>query len=157
MSFVAPLTRLPATRPRRHIIAVSSLATYAGNPYALGYSTSKKAVTACFETWARMYAGTDLVFQQLMLGPVPTAIYTMSDHLPGWIVRIRRFFSGSLNGTVRAVARLARSRKRKLVYPWRALPLFLASRLGQRLVPALLPGRKTLAGKKRRPTPTDRP
>ena len=35
-----------------------------GNPYALGYSTSKRALSACFEVWARMYAGTDLVFQQ---------------------------------------------------------------------------------------------
>jgi len=157
VSFVAPLTQLPATPACRHIIAISSLAAYAGNPCALGYSTSKKAVTACFETWARMYAGTDLVFQQLMLGPVPTAIYTMGDRLPTWIVRIRSFFSGSLDGTVRAVARLAQSRKRKLVYPWRALPLFLASRLAQWLVPGLLPGRKTLAGKKRRPARTDGP
>ena len=40
-----------------------------------------------------MYAGTDLVFQQVMLGPVHTAIYTMADELPAWMVWIKNVFS----------------------------------------------------------------
>ena len=56
---------------------------------ASGTHTSKKALTACFDVWSGMYAGTDLVFKQVMLGPVHTAIYTMDDKLPGWMVRLK--------------------------------------------------------------------
>jgi NAD(P)-dependent dehydrogenase (short-subunit alcohol dehydrogenase family) len=150
LGFVEPLTRLCVPC---HVVAISSLAIYAGNPYALGYSTSKRALTACFEAWARMYAGTDLVFQQVLLGPVPTAIYTMVDRLPAWMVRIRQRFSASPDGTARAIARFASTRKPTLVYPLRALPLFLALRWAQRLIPGFFQGRKTLDGKVRRPGP----
>ena len=30
---------------------------------------------ACFDVWADMYAGTDLVFKQVILGPVRTAMH----------------------------------------------------------------------------------
>jgi len=150
LNFIAPLTRVPAAGIERHIVAISSMVNYAGNPYGLGYSTSKKALTACFDVWAGMYARTDLVFQQVMLGPVHTAIYTMGDRLPGWMVRIKSLSSASLDGTVRAISRFARTRKRKLIYPLRALPAFGAMWLGQRLIPGFLQGRKTLDGKPRR-------
>jgi NAD(P)-dependent dehydrogenase (short-subunit alcohol dehydrogenase family) len=152
LSFVGPLSRLPGRVPC-HVVAISSLATCAGNPYALGYSTSKRALTLCFEVWARMYVGTDLVFQQVLLGPVPTAIYTMVDRLPAWMVRIRQRFSASLDGTARAIARFASTRKPKLIYPLRALPLFLALGLAQRVIPGFFQGRTTLDGKARRPGP----
>jgi len=150
LNFVQPLTELPAVHVRRHVVAISSMATYAGNPYGLGYTTSKKALTACFEVWAKMYAGTDLVFQQVMLGPVPTAMYTMADRFPAGMVGIRNLCSASLEATARAVARFALTRKRKLVYPLRAIPVYLAVRLGQSLVPGFFQGRKTLDGRARR-------
>ncbi len=74
LNFVHALTLLPARHAARHVVAVSSMANYVGNPYGLGYHTSKRALTACFDAWSRMYSGTDLVFQQVMLGPVETAI-----------------------------------------------------------------------------------
>ena len=150
LHFIGPLTRLPAGQIPRHVVAISSLAHYAGNPYGLGYFTSKRALTACFEVWSRMYSGTDLVFQQVMLGPVPTAIHTMDDSFPAWVARLRRSFSGSLDGTVRAVSRFARTRKKKLFYPWPAVPLFLGMSLGQTLIPGCFQGRKTLEGRARR-------
>lgn len=150
LHFVAPLTRLPAGPSARHVIAISSMASYVGNPYGLGYHTSKRALTACFDVWSNMYAGTDLVFQQVMLGPIRTAIYTMADKFPRWMSRIKDAFSGSLDGTARAVAGLARTRKRKLFYPRRALPLYVGMWLGQALVPGFFQGRKSSDGKRRR-------
>jgi NAD(P)-dependent dehydrogenase (short-subunit alcohol dehydrogenase family) len=150
LNFVAPLTQLSVSHGERHVIAISSMASYAGNPYGLGYTTSKKALTACFEVWSRMYAGTDLVFQQVILGPVPTAIYTMADRFPSWMVWLRRLFSASPDGTVRALSRFALTRKKKLFYPLRALPLYVAMWLGQCLVPGFFQGRKTLDGTVRR-------
>jgi hypothetical protein len=97
-----------------------------------------------------MYAGTDLVFQQVMLGPVVTAIYTMADKFPAWMVWIKNLFSASLDGTVRAVSRFALTRNRKLIYPLRAFPLYGAMRLGQVLVPGFFQGRKTLDRRTRR-------
>jgi len=150
VNFVGPLTQLPVGPMERHVVAIGSMASYAGNPYGLGYSTSKKALTACFEVWSKMYAGTDLVFQQVMLGPVRTGIYTMANKFPGWMGWIKDVFSASLDGTARAVARFALTRKKKLSYPLRAVPLFLAMRLGQWFIPGFYQGRKTLAGKTRR-------
>jgi len=150
LNFVGSLTRLPASPAQRHVVAISSMVNYAGNPYGLGYYTSKKALTACFEVWSKMYAGTDLVFQQVMLGPVRTAIYTMADKFPAWMVWIKNIFSASLDGTVRAVSRFALTRNKKLIYPLRAFPLFGAMRLGQCLFPGFFQGRKTLDGKPRR-------
>jgi NAD(P)-dependent dehydrogenase (short-subunit alcohol dehydrogenase family) len=152
LHFVGPLTRLPAGQSPRHVVAISSMAHYVGNPYGLGYFTSKRALTACFGVWSKMYSGTDLVFQQVMLGPVPTAIQTMDDQFPAWVVRIRDSFSGSLDGTVRAVSRFALTRKKKLFYPWQAAALYLGMWLGQSLIPGLFQGRKTLEGKPRRAT-----
>lgn len=154
LNFIAPLTRLSPTSTPRHIVAVSSMVTYAGNPYGLGYTTSKVALTAAFKTWARMYAGTDLLFKQVLLGPVRTSIATMQDHLPGWMNRGRRLLSASVDDAARAIARFAANRRSKLIYPGRALPVFGALALGQRLIPGLLPrslhGRQTLAGQPRR-------
>lgn len=150
LNFIQPLTLLPPGRVPRHVIAISSMAHYVGNPYGLGYHTSKRALTTCFGVWSRMYAGTDLLFQQVMLGPVRTGIYTMADQFPTWMVRIRNVFSGSLDGTVRAVSRLALTRRKRLFYPWRAVPLYLCLWLCQSLVPGFFQGRKTLAGKARR-------
>jgi len=150
LSFVAPLTRLPAGRCPRHVVAISSLARYVGNPYALGYLTSKRALSACFEVWSRAYAGTDLVFQQVLLGPVPTAILTLDEHAPAWVAELRGWLSASLDGTARAIARFATTRRRKLFYPWRALPPYLGLWLAQALLPGCWPGRTTLAGRPRR-------
>ena len=153
LNFVAPLTRVPAAGVERHIVAISSMVDYAGNPYALGYYSSKKALTACFDVWAAMYAETDLVFKQVMLGPVHTGIYTMGDRLPGWMVRTKNLASASLDDTVRAISRFAPTRKRKLLYPLRALPAFGAMWLGRRFVPGFFEGRKTLDGRPRRRQP----
>ena len=150
LHFIGPLTRLPAGQRPRHVVAISSMAQYVGNPYGLGYFTSKRALTACFEVWSRMYSGTDLVFQQVMLGPVPTATHTMDEHFPAWMVRIRDTFSGSLDGAVRAVSEFALTRKKKLFYPWQAVPLYVGMWLGQTLIPGFFQGRKTLEGKPRR-------
>jgi NAD(P)-dependent dehydrogenase (short-subunit alcohol dehydrogenase family) len=150
LNFVGPLTQLSAGPVQRHVVAISSMVNVAGNPYGLGYYASKKALTACFEVWSNMYAGTDLVFQQVMLGPVRTAIYTMADKFPAWMVWIKNAFSASLDGTVRAVSRFALTKEKKLIYPVRAFPLFCAMRLGQRVVPGFFQGRKTLDGKMRR-------
>jgi NAD(P)-dependent dehydrogenase (short-subunit alcohol dehydrogenase family) len=149
LNFVAPLTQLSRDPVERHVVAISSMVNYAGSPYGLGYTTSKKALTACFEAWSRMYAGTNLVFQQVMLGPVPTAIYTLADDLPPWMTWIKNRFSGSPDATARAIARFALTRKKKLFYPLRALPLFRAVELGQRFIPGFFQGRKTLDGKSR--------
>ena len=153
LHFVEPLIRLPATGVPRHVIAISSMASYAGNPHGLGYTTSKKSVTACFDVWSRMYAGTDLVFQQVMLGPVHTAIYTMAEHFPAWMVSIKNALSASPEATARAISQFALTRRRKLFYPRRAVPLFLGMGLGQTLVPGLFQGQKTLGQKARRQPP----
>jgi NAD(P)-dependent dehydrogenase (short-subunit alcohol dehydrogenase family) len=150
LHFVAPLTRLPASRSPRHIVAISSMASYVGNPYGLGYHTSKRALTACFDVLSKMYSGTDLIFQQVMLGPVRTAIYTMGDKFPRWMAWLKDAFSGSLDGTARAVARFARTRREKLFYPWRAIPLYLGMWSFLVLVPGFFRGRLTLAGRARR-------
>ncbi len=150
LNFVGPLTELPPGRLPRHVVAISSMASYVGNPYGLGYTTSKQALTACFDVWSRMYAGSDLVFQQVMLGPVRTAIYTMADQFPGWMVSIKNFFSGSTEGSARAIARFAETRKKKLHHPWAAVPLYLGMWLCRAIIRGFFRGRKTLAGKVRR-------
>ncbi|HYP77711.1 MAG TPA: SDR family NAD(P)-dependent oxidoreductase [Polyangiaceae bacterium] len=150
LNFVQPLTELPVGRGARHVVAISSMANYVGNPYGLGYTTSKRALTTCFEVWARMYSGTDLVFQRVMLGPVSTAIFTMEDRLPGWMVWTKRFFSGSVDETARAIAQFARTRRERLFYPWRAVPLYFALCVCQALFAGFFRGRKTLAGNPRR-------
>ncbi len=150
LNFIRPLTELPAGGVPRHVIAISSMANYVGNPYGLGYHTSKQALTTCFEVWSRMYSGTDLVFQRVMLGPVHTAMYTMDDRFPTWMVRVRDAFSASLEGAAQAVSRLAETRSHRLFYPWRVLPLYLGLWLCQLLVPGFFRGRKTRAGKARR-------
>jgi gluconate 5-dehydrogenase len=153
LNFVDPLTVLPPGRLPRHVVAISSMANYVGNPYGLGYATSKRALTACFETWARMYAGTDLVFQQVMLGPVHTEIYTMAGELPAWMVSIKNAFSVETDAAARAVSRFALTRKTKLFYPMRAVPLYLGMWLGRSLIPGFFQGRNTLAGRARRGHP----
>ena len=150
VNFIAPLTRLPAVDVERHVVAISSMVAYAGNPYGLGYQTSKQALTACFDVWSNMYTGTDLVFKQVILGPVPTSIYTMAEKLPGWMIRIKSLSAASLDDTVRAIARFAQTRKKKLVHPWRAAALFGAVRLARWVVPGFIQGRRTLAGSPRR-------
>jgi NAD(P)-dependent dehydrogenase (short-subunit alcohol dehydrogenase family) len=150
LNFVAPLTQFTASSIRRHVVAINSMASYAGNPYGLGYHTSKRALKACFEIWSRMYAGTDLVFQQVMLGPVRTGMFTMADKFPAWIVRVRDLFSASPDATARAIARFAVTTHRTLIYPLPALFAFRALSLGQRLVPGFMQGRRTLDGKARR-------
>jgi NAD(P)-dependent dehydrogenase (short-subunit alcohol dehydrogenase family) len=150
LNFIAPLTQLPATGVERHVVAISSMVAYAGNPYGLGYQTSKQALTTGFDVWSNMYTGTDLVFKQVILGPVPTSIYTMAEKLPGWMVWIKSLSSASLEGTVRAISRFARTRKKKLVHPWRAAALFGAVRVARWVVPGFIQGRRTLAGRPRR-------
>lgn len=150
LNFIGPLTALPTAAVDRHVVAISSMVSHAGNPYGLGYQTSKKALTACFDVWSQMYAGTDSVFKQVVLGPVRTSIYTMDEKLPRWMVRIRDLSSGSLRGTVRAISRFAPTRRKKLIDPWRALVVFGAARFARRVVPGFLQGRRTLAGKPRR-------
>ena len=150
LHFIGPLTRLPAGQIPRHVVAISSMAHYVGNPYGLGYFTSKRALTTCFDVWSRMYSGTDLVFQQVLLGPVPSSMYRMDDQLPAWVAWIRDSFSGSLDGTVLAVSRFALTRRKKLFHPWQAVPLYLGMWLGQRFIPGFFRGCKTLKGKARR-------
>jgi NAD(P)-dependent dehydrogenase (short-subunit alcohol dehydrogenase family) len=150
LNFVAPLTELSSRHGGRHVVAISSMASYVGNPYGLGYHTSKRALTACFDTWAKMYAGTDLLFQQVMLGPVRSTIYTMGDKFPPWMARVRDAFSATVDGAAEAIARFAMTRKTKLIYPAKAIPLYVAMGLGQRLLPGFFQGRKTLDGKPRR-------
>lgn len=156
VNFIQPLTQLPTAATERHVVAVSSMASYVGNPYGLGYHTSKRALTSCFDVWSAMYGGTDLVFQQVMLGPVATNIQTMADQFPGWMVQTKNLFSGSTESTARAIARFARTRRKKLFYPVQAVPLYLGMRLAQSLVPAFFRGRKTLEGKPRRVNEEDR-
>lgn len=150
LNFVAFLTTVPVQPARRHIVAISSLVTIAGNSYALGYRTSKQALTAAFDAWADMYTGTDLVFKQVMLGPVATAIVTMNDRLPRWVVAVKGLASASMGSTVRAIARFAGNRRRKLIHPWRAVPAFLALRLVRWLLPGVFKGRRTASGAQRR-------
>ncbi|MEO6603821.1 MAG: SDR family oxidoreductase [Polyangiaceae bacterium] len=157
LNFIQPLTALAPDRVVRHVLAISSMATYVGNPYGLGYSTSKKALTSCFDVWSRMYAGTDLVFQQVMLGPVRTAIYSMEDKFPPWMAWIKHAASAPLNDTAQAISRFATSNRKKLFYPPSAVPLYLAMWLARALIPAFFRGKKTLVGEARRPRPKGSP
>lgn len=150
VNFVGPLSKLPAGKGARHVVAISSMVRYAGNPYGLGYQSSKRALTACFDVWSQMYAGTDLVFKQVILGPVRTSIYTMDDRLPRWMSRVKSLFSGSLNGTVDAIAGFAPTRSKRLIHPWRAFAAVGTLRFVRTVVPAFLQGRRTLAGRPRR-------
>jgi NAD(P)-dependent dehydrogenase (short-subunit alcohol dehydrogenase family) len=150
LNFIGPLTALPAVHIERHIVAISSMVTYAGNPYGLGYQTSKQALTTCFDVWSNMYRGTDLVFKQVILGPVHTSIYTMNDNLPSWMLRIRSFCSASLPSTVRAISTFAPTRRKRMIHRWRAFAVFGLFRLLRWLVPGFFQGRRTVAGKPRR-------
>jgi NAD(P)-dependent dehydrogenase (short-subunit alcohol dehydrogenase family) len=150
LNFIHPLLQRGGGGPPRHLVAISSMANYVGNPYALGYSTSKQALTTCFDVWSRMYTGTDLIFQRVMLGPVATDIYTMHDRFPAWMVWLKNLCSAPLDAAAKAVARFARTRKKRLFYPWRALPLYLGMWLARSLVPGFFRGKKTLAGRARR-------
>lgn len=150
LNFIGPLINLPAVPVERHIVAISSMVTYAGNPYGLGYQTSKQVVTTCFDVWSNMYRGTDLVFKQVILGPVHTSIYTMTEKLPRWMFRIRSFSSASLTSTVRAISRFARTRRKRMIHPWRAFAVFGVVRLVRWLVPGFFQGRRTLDGSPRR-------
>ena len=86
-----------------------------------------------------------------MLGSLFTpAIYTLDEKLPGWMLRIKRLSSASLNGAVRAISSFARTRKKKLFHPWRAFAVFSTFRLARRLVPGFFQGQRTLDGKPRR-------
>jgi NAD(P)-dependent dehydrogenase (short-subunit alcohol dehydrogenase family) len=143
LNFIGPLTHLPAFHGERHVVAISSMVTYAGNPYGLGYQTSKQALTTCFEVWSHMYEGTGLIFQQVILGPVHTSIYTMSEKIPRGMSRIKTLSSASLDSTVRAISRFAQTRKKKLIHPWRAFAVFRAMRLARCLVPGFFQGRRT--------------
>jgi len=154
LNFIGPLTQLPPSHVERHIVAISSVVSQAGNPHGLGYQTSKKALTTCFDVWSQMYAGTDLVFKQVILGPVPTSIYTMSERLPGWVMWMKGLASASLADTVRAIAGFAETRRKTLVHPWRALAVFGAVRVARRVIPGFLQGRRTLQGHPRRPPTT---
>lgn len=138
LNFVAPLTALPSTGVERHVVVVGSMVKYAGNPYALGYATSKKALAACCDVWSRMHAGTDLVFKQVMLGPVDTGMHTMPDRFSGWINRVKSLASVSSDSAAAAIARFAGNREKQLRYPRRALPLFGALWLADQLVPGFL-------------------
>lgn len=150
LNFVQPLTQMTAGRAPRRVIAISSMANYVGNPYGLGYTTSKRALTSCFEAWSSMYAGTDLVFQRVMLGPVRTPMYTMHDSLPRWMVWVKGLFSASVEGTARAVAALATTERKRLFYPWHSVPLYLGMWVSRAVLPGFFRGRQTLAGKARR-------
>ena len=150
LNFVQPLTRLAPFEPPCHVVAISSMANYVGNPYGLGYTTSKRALTTCFEAWAHMYAGTDLVFQQVMLGPVPTGTYTMQASFPRWMVWLKSAFSGSLDATARAIAQFATTRRRRLFYPWQSVPLYCGMWLCRAVFAGFFRGRRTLAGEVRR-------
>jgi NAD(P)-dependent dehydrogenase (short-subunit alcohol dehydrogenase family) len=150
LHFVAPLLEVTKPPGQVHIVAVSSLAGFVGNPYGLGYFSSKRALTSCFDVWARMYAGTDLIFQQVILGPVPTEIKTMADHLPAWMVSARDLFSGTQKGAARAIFEFAATGRSRLYYPRRAVPLFLGMKMGQSLIPGFYQGRRTLDGRARR-------
>lgn len=141
LNFVGPLTRLSAPGVQRHVVAISSMVTYAGNPHGLGYQTSKQALSACFDVWSNMYDGTDLVFKQVVLGPVPTSMYEMRDKLPGWMFRVKDLASASLDSTVRAISEFAATRRKKLLHPWRAFAVFGAVRLTRALVPGFMQGR----------------
>jgi len=143
LNFVGPLTHLPALHVERHVVAISSMVTYAGNPYGLGYQTSKQALTTCFDVWSHMYRGTGLIFKQVILGPVHTSIYTMSEMLPRVMSRIKTLSSASLDSTVRAISRFARTRKKKLIHPWRAFAVFRTMRLARCIVPGFFRGRRT--------------
>lgn len=154
LNFVQPLTQLAASGASRRLIAISSMAKYVGNPYGLGYTTSKQALTACFEAWSKMYAGTDLIFQRVILGPVKTGMYAMNDSFPGWMVWTKSLFSVSPADTARAVARLAGTHKASLFYPWRAVPLYGAMWLCRALFRGFFQGRRTRAGSKRRLPPS---
>lgn len=156
LHFVAPLTKIlpvsseSAKNRAFHIVAICSMAGFVGNPYALGYFTSKRALIACFDAWSAMYKGTDLVFQQVILGPVPTGILTMADRMPRLMVQVRDLFSGSLEGAIQAISEFATSRKRRLYYPARAVPLFAGMKLAQSFIPGFYQGRRTLSGLVRR-------
>jgi len=150
LNFIGPLTGLSPRPTVCHVIAVSSMASFVGNPYGLGYHASKRSLTSCFDRWSQMYRGTDLVFQQVMLGPVRTTMYNMAERLPGWMARGKDAFSVSAERTARAIARLATTRKKKLFFPWRAAFLFFGMWVGQSLLSIFFLGRKTLSGHRRR-------
>lgn len=152
LNFIGPLTELPVSG-ERHVVAINSMVTQAGNPYGLAYQTSKRALKTSFDVWSRMYRGTDLVFKQVILGPVPTSIFTMDARLPGWMSRVRRLSSAPLDSTVQAIARFAQSRRRTLIYPRKAFVVAGALRLVRSVVPGAVGGRRTLAGRRRRTGP----
>jgi len=126
------------------------MASYVGNPYGLGYHASKRALTSCFDVWSKMYRGTDLAFQQVMLGPVRTTMYNMAGRFPAWMAWGKNAFAVSAEATARAIARLATTRKRKLFFPWRAVPLYLGMWIAQSVLSVFLLGRRTSAGLARR-------
>lgn len=148
MNFVAPLTQLRLSKKVR-VVAISSMGGDLPNPYCLSYHVSKRALTASFDVFSEMYDGTNLCFKQVLLGPVPTAIYDTSDQFPKLMSQIKKAFSVSLPGAVRAIVQFSESERKTLILPWRAFFLFRVIRMTQRFIPGFYRGRKTLEGRRR--------
>jgi len=144
LNFVAPLIALAANSRPIRILAVSSMTIYAGNPFCLGYSASKKVLTYCFHALAQMYAKTHLKFQWIVLGFVNTDITSSGDKFPKVMSWVKTLFSVSEDKAISAIVKLARSSRCCLIYPWKTFFLFQGVRLAQLLIPGFYRGRKQL-------------
>ena len=150
LNFIAPLTQVPAVDVERHVVAISSMVAYAGNPYGLGYQTSKQALTTCFDVWSNMYDGDG---PGLQTGHPGTRCHLdlhdgrEAPRLDGPDQEPLFRIAGRHGPRDRA---LCATRKKKLVHPWRAVALFGAVRLARWLVPGFIQGQRTLAGRPRR-------
>ena len=149
LNFVAPLTELKAWPHRIKVVAISSVTNYIGNPYCLSYYISKKALTESFEIFAAMYCKTNLRFQWVVLGPVPSGIYATSENFPKIMVRIKEIFTVSLDRAVHVIAEFSQSDRRRLIFPMRAYFLVQGMRLLRFLIPGFYRGKKTLGGQER--------
>ena len=104
LNFIGPLTALPAGRVERHVVAISSMVNYAGNPYGLGYQTSKQALTTCFDVWSRHVRGDRPGVQTGHPGTRSHLDLHDGRQAPRLDVRIRSLSSASLESTVRAIS-----------------------------------------------------
>jgi short-subunit dehydrogenase len=154
LHFAASLTSIRTELSKTAIVAISSMANYAANPYCLGYSVSKMALSKSFEVLAAMYQKTNLKFKWVVLGPVGTGITATSDKFPKIMAYVKDLFSISLTQSVQAISSFAESDRKYLIYPLRAFFLFRLMRWMQYLIPSFYRCQKPASGILNRPGET---
>jgi short-subunit dehydrogenase len=108
-------------RRRGHIVAVSSVAGFAGLPMSAAYSASKGAMTNFFESLRIDLRGTGVDVTVITPGFVKTPMTDHNKHAMPFIM--------DLDPAVELMARAIRKRKKSLAFPWQLVAVVRVARL----------------------------